>query len=48
MDNYKYLKVYFNETLVGTLATTKENLVVFEYDEIWLNNGFSISPFSYL
>lgn len=46
MDNYKYLKVYFNETLVGTLATTKENLVAFEYDEIWLNNGFSISPFS--
>lgn len=46
MDNYKYLKVYFNETLVGTLATTKENIVAFEYDEIWLNNGFSISPFS--
>ena len=22
MDNYKYLKVYFNETLVGTLTTT--------------------------
>ncbi len=46
MDNYKYLKVYFNETLVGTLATTKDNLVAFEYDENWLNNGFSISPFS--
>ena len=46
MDNYKYLKVYFNETLVGTLATTKDSLVAFEYDEIWLNNGFSISPFS--
>lgn len=46
MDNYKYLKVYFNETLVGTLATTKDNLVAFEYDESWLNEGFSISPFS--
>lgn len=46
MDNYRYLKVFFNEILVGTLATTKDNLVAFEYDEDWLNNGFSISPFS--
>ena len=46
MDNYKYLKVFYNSKLVGTLAKTSENIVAFEYDNDWLNNGFSISPFS--
>ena len=46
MDNYKYLKVFYNDTLVGTLAKTHERVVAFEYDSNWLNNGFSISPFS--
>ena len=46
MDNYKYLKVFYNDTLVGTLAKTHERVVAFEYDSDWLNNGFSISPFS--
>ena len=46
MDNFKFLKVYYNDVLVGTLAKTPENLVVFEYDTDWLNNGFSISPLS--
>ena len=46
MNNYKYLKVFFNDILVGTLAKTPERVVAFEYDSDWLNNGFSISPFS--
>ena len=46
MDNYKYLKVFYNDRLVGTLAKTPDRLVAFEYDADWLNNGFSISPFS--
>ena len=46
MDNYKYLKVFYNDILVGTLAKTPDRIVAFEYDSDWLNNGFSISPFS--
>ncbi len=46
MDNYKYLKVFYNDILVGTLAKTPDRVVAFEYDSDWLNNGFSISPFS--
>ena len=45
MDNYKYLKVFYNDILVGTLAKTPDRIVAFEYDSDWLNNGFSISPF---
>ena len=46
MDNYKYLKVFYNDILVGTLAKTPDRVFAFEYDLDWLNNGFSISPFS--
>ena len=46
MDKYKYLKVFYNDIFVGTLAKTPERVVAFEYDLDWLNNGFSISPFS--
>ena len=46
MDNYKYLKVFYNDTLVGTLAKTPDRLVAFEYDSEWLATGFSVSPFS--
>lgn len=46
MDKYKYLKVFYNDILVGTLAKTPERVVAFEYDSNWLINGFSISPFS--
>ena len=45
MDNYKYLKVFYNDNLVGTLAKTPDRLVAFEYDSNWIANGFSISPF---
>ena len=46
MDNYKYLKAFYNDKLVGTLAKTPDRLVAFEYDNEWLATGFSISPFS--
>ncbi len=46
MKTNKSLLVYFNNKLVGTLALTKGNRVAFEYDEAWLETGFSISPFS--
>lgn len=46
MDNFKFLKVYYNDVIVGTLAKTPENLIAFEYSSEWLNNGFSISPLS--
>jgi serine/threonine-protein kinase HipA len=31
---------------VGTLATAANHLVAFEYEDEWIRNGFSISPFS--
>lgn len=40
------LDVFYNQQKVGTLATTKQKLVAFEYDDQWLIDGFSISPFS--
>jgi len=46
MEDYKYLKVFYNDKLVGTLAKTPDRLVAFEYDNEWLATGFSISPFS--
>ena len=46
MKKIKSLQVFFNEKKVGTLALMKNNIVAFEYDNEWLNNGFSISPFS--
>lgn len=46
MDNYRSLEVFYNNTLVGTLAKTPNNCVAFEYSADWIINGFSISPFS--
>ncbi|MBQ9688731.1 type II toxin-antitoxin system HipA family toxin, partial [bacterium] len=46
MNNYTFLRAYYNETLVGTLARTREGLIAFEYDSDWLANGISISPYS--
>lgn len=42
----KKLYVYYQKTLVGTLAITASKLVAFEYDDKWIETGFSISPFS--
>lgn len=49
MNKIKKLKVIFNEKKVGTLALLNKNkiyLLAFQYDDEWIKNGFSISPFS--
>lgn len=46
MNKFKTLDVFIGTKKAGTLATTKDHCVAFEYDEDWLQNGFSISPFS--
>ena len=46
MKTNKNLYVYYKDLLVGTLALTKDNKVAFEYDDKWIERGFSISPFS--
>ncbi len=45
ITNYKKVEVRYNERIVGYLAEV-ENKIVFQYDNKWLENGFSISPFS--
>lgn len=40
------VKVMYHDILVGRLAETKNKLVAFEYDDKWILEGFSISPFS--
>ena len=42
----KSLKVKYNGRYVGTLAMLNNGMVAFSYEENWLENGFSISPFS--
>ncbi len=39
------INVYYNDLIVGYLARY-EDKYAFEYDSAWLENGFSISPFS--
>ena len=46
MHNVKSAEVYAGERLVGTLMGTESRMTVFEYSPWWLQNGFSISPFS--
>lgn len=41
----KILTVKYHDMVVGRLALTPDNLMAFEYDTGWLENGFSISPF---
>ena len=40
------LQVYYDERLVGTLAITADRKAAFQYSKSWLEEGFSISPFS--
>lgn len=40
------LQVYYDKQLVGTLAITPNRKAAFQYSKGWLENGFSISPFS--
>ncbi len=46
MKQNKALQVFFDNRLVGTLALTANHKVVFQYDDSWIEQGFSISPFS--
>ncbi len=46
MKNVRSLSVKYHGRLVGTLAEMADGRVAFQYDREWLNQGFSISPFS--
>ncbi len=46
MHNLHKLNVLYNNQKVGTLATIDKNQVAFEYEDMWLAEGFSISPYS--
>lgn len=46
MKTNKHLQVFYKNALVGTLALTGNHKAAFEYADDWLENGFSISPFS--
>ena len=40
------LEVFLEDKPVGTLARDEDGLACFEYDPLWLSEGFSISPLS--
>ena len=42
----KKLTVKYNGKIVGYLAELENGKLAFQYDEKWVKNGFSISPFS--
>lgn len=42
----KKLSVFYHDRLVGLLAYLPDGRLGFQYDEGWLKDGFSISPFS--
>ena len=44
--DFKILEVYYKGDIVGRLSQTPNKLIAFQYDPVWLKNGFSISPFS--
>ncbi|MCQ4637449.1 type II toxin-antitoxin system HipA family toxin [Anaerovorax odorimutans] len=46
MEIIKQLNVFYHEKKVGTLAAYKDGLAAFEYDQQWIAEGFSVSPFS--
>ena len=49
MNKIKKLEVISNEKKIGTLALlnkSKIDLLAFQYEDEWIKNGFSISPFS--
>ena len=46
MDKVRQLFVSYKDRKVGTLALHKKYFASFEYDQEWLIDGFSISPFS--
>ncbi|MBD5131885.1 MAG: type II toxin-antitoxin system HipA family toxin [Clostridiales bacterium] len=46
MEKVKKLTVIYNGSVVGYLAEISEGRIAFQYDEQWVRNGFSVSPFS--
>ena len=46
MKTEKGLEVYLGSDKVGILAETSNHKVAFSYSDVWLEKGFSISPFS--
>lgn len=46
MKTDKTLQVKYQDRLVGMLALTPDKKAAFEYSDEWIENGFSISPFS--
>ena len=42
----KKLNVKYNDRTVGTLVHTDGRKIAFQYDDKWIRDGFSISPFS--
>ena len=46
MNKNKRLDVYYHGRPVGTLAEAPDKLVAFQYNDEWINDGFSIRPFS--
>ena len=39
------VEVFYEEMRVGILALAPDHRCLFEYDPVWINEGFSISPF---
>jgi len=39
------VEVFYEEMRVGILALATDHRCLFEYDPVWINQGFSISPF---
>ena len=46
MQKTEKLQVFYKNKKVGTMALYKNALAAFAYDEEWMAEGFSISPFS--
>ncbi|MDD4251408.1 MAG: type II toxin-antitoxin system HipA family toxin [Candidatus ainarchaeum sp.] len=46
MDKVKKLIVKYNNKHVGYLVDLDNSRIAFQYDDEWIENGFSISPFS--
>ena len=46
MKNVNYVTVMYNGEVVGYLKEIENERIAFQYDDEWINTGFSISPFS--
>lgn len=46
METVKKLTVMYNDAVVGYLAEESEGHIAFQYDEQWIKDGFSVSPYS--